>query len=257
MDTIDVGGHWWLPERPEHRVPGWLSYSLSEGLQLRLIGRLRDYHDDHVGEYPRVLGDTEKHQFTLEQCHRARYSNVLGDRGTETIRVGQAFRGCWYEPGEDAGGDSITMLLRHLVHWVRPKSINVSQTNGTMLTASVAQLPAIELHSPHGVITLAHVFRTDGDGQSGLGIEQDVWLTHDAGEVRHASKLLETTGVVRDLISLAADRTATIEGVSIYHPDVGADGASRENRRVRQLDRRSRPSRLEGVGGMGLPFLLR
>jgi hypothetical protein len=51
METIDVGGEWWLPERPERRVAGWLSYDPDKGLQLRLIGRLRDYHEDRTGNY--------------------------------------------------------------------------------------------------------------------------------------------------------------------------------------------------------------
>lgn len=224
METIDVAGEWWLPERPEHRVAGWLAYDADKGFQLRLVGRLRDFHEDRTGNYPRILGDTEKSQFTLEACYRARYSNVIGDRGTETIRVGQVFRGCWYEPGEVACGDSITVRLLHLVHWVKPKGIEVTHPSAGTFTASVSQLPAIELHCPDGRVSLAQVLGTNGDGQSGYGIEQDVWLVHDADEVRDARDLLETTGVVRDVISMALDRSASIEAVSVYHPDIEDDG---------------------------------
>ena len=224
MEMIDVGGEWWLPDRPGHRVAGWLSYDPDEGLQLRLIGRLRDYPEDPTGNYPRILGHTEKHQFTLESCYRARYTNVSGDRGTETIRVGQAFRGCWFEPGEVAGGDSITVRLLHLVHWVKPKGIDVTHPSAGIFTVSVSQGPAIELQCPDGRVSLTQVFGANGDGQSGYGVEQDVWLSHDAGDLRSARDLLETTGVVRDIISMALDRSASIEAVSMYHPDVESDG---------------------------------
>lgn len=227
MTTIDVGGEWWLPERPEHRVAGWLSFDPDKGLQLRLIGRFRDYHDDPTGSYPRILGDTEKHQFTLETCYRVRYTNVIGDRGTETISVGHAFRGCWFEQDEVAGGDSITVQLLHLFHWVKPKGINVARPSAETFTVSITRLPAIDLQCPDGRMSLAQVFETNGDGQSGYGIEQDVVLVHDAGEVRDARDLLKSTGVIRDIISMALDRSASIDAVSVEHPVI-ADGEHRE-----------------------------
>jgi hypothetical protein len=227
MTTIEIGGEWWLPERPEHRVAGWLSSVSDKGLELRLIGRLRGYHDDPTGSYPRILGDTEKHEFTLETCYRVRYTNVIGDRGTETIHVGHAFRGCWFAENEVAGGDSIEVQLLHLVHWVKPKGIKVAHPSAETFTASISRLPAIELQCPDGQMSLAQVFGTSGDGQSGYGIEQDVLLVHDADDVRDARDLLKSTGVVRDIVSMALDRSASIEAVSVYHPDI-ADGEHRE-----------------------------
>jgi hypothetical protein len=36
METVDDGGEWWLPEAPDRKVSGWLTFTVDDGAQLRL-----------------------------------------------------------------------------------------------------------------------------------------------------------------------------------------------------------------------------
>ena len=41
METLEVAGLWWMPTRPDHKVPGILTFDLRKAGLLTLIGGLR------------------------------------------------------------------------------------------------------------------------------------------------------------------------------------------------------------------------
>lgn len=75
-ESRDWTGEWWLPDDPEKKVPGVLSYSPEKGLRLSLIGGW-DYHvtrpgkngstivTDSLQRWPMVLGTGDGKAITL------------------------------------------------------------------------------------------------------------------------------------------------------------------------------------------------
>ena len=57
-------GYFWLPDRPDQRVPGRLTFSSTDGGSLSLIGELAGRRT----ELTRVLGEAEGVGYTLEDC---------------------------------------------------------------------------------------------------------------------------------------------------------------------------------------------
>jgi hypothetical protein len=48
VETIDEGGQWWLPEAPDRKLSGWLTFTVDDGARLRLVGSFRDASDEGV-----------------------------------------------------------------------------------------------------------------------------------------------------------------------------------------------------------------
>jgi hypothetical protein len=246
VETIDGAGEWWLPENPDHRVPGWLTYSVEDGARLRLVGALRDAWMDfgpsegtravteasltQSGTYPRILGQIGSAAFTLEGCFRSRLENSLfgGGPSTETVHADRVFRGAWFEPGEGAGGDSVSVRLAHLVYWLRPNGLDERHwfPNGErgpgdpVIELSGSHVTSIEIPRPQTELRLEHWLGTDGDRIARRSITQDIVATIRCQEVRSWRDLLTLGGEFQDVVSLAMDRVACIESVSFTHPDL-------------------------------------
>lgn len=72
-----LAGQWWLPETPNQRIGGILTYDPAEGLQLDLHGTLIAIQPGPNGTRHnpiRILGQTTDGTVTLHKCMRAGYS---------------------------------------------------------------------------------------------------------------------------------------------------------------------------------------
>ena len=54
-DDGEWAGEWWLPDEPDHKVPGTLRYTSADGLALTLIGAFEDRISTTIspGSWPR------------------------------------------------------------------------------------------------------------------------------------------------------------------------------------------------------------
>ena len=74
MKPFERMGEWWLPENPDRRVSGVLTYGPEDGFSLKLIGSFKDSREwtkpDSSGRsVPVILGNTtEGRHFTLCEC---------------------------------------------------------------------------------------------------------------------------------------------------------------------------------------------
>ena len=50
METLEVAGNWWLPNQPDKKVPGILTFDTLEAGRLKLIGGLRGINDIAISE---------------------------------------------------------------------------------------------------------------------------------------------------------------------------------------------------------------
>lgn len=247
METIDEGGEWWLPDAPDRKVSGWLTFTVDDGAQLRLVGSFRDMQEEGVrhgedavwmtedsieraGSYPRILGQIENKPFTLEGCHRSSLRrNLFGGPAVETIRVDQVYRGVWYDPDEEACGDGIAVRLAHLVYWLRPDALKeVSrwplqdgrQLDEPLIEVAAKDLPSIVIERPTGTLKVVQHLGTKGDGIALQSITQDFVARFDTDSVRPWRELIRPVVQFQDVVSLAMDRVACIEAVSLFHPDL-------------------------------------
>jgi hypothetical protein len=247
VETIDEGGQWWLPEAPDRKLSGWLTFTVDDGARLRLVGSFRDASDEgvrrddgstamtvdsleHAGSYPRILGQIGHKPFTLEGCFRTRLNrNLFGGLPAETIHVDRIYRGVWYEAHEEACGDRIAINMAHLVHWIRPTGLDMdwrppveegNRSEDPVIKLAGNDVPSIELERPRGTMRLFQALGVKGDGIASRSITQDFVARFDAEGVRPWRELIGAVGELQDVVSLAMDRVACIEAVTLFHPDL-------------------------------------
>jgi hypothetical protein len=246
METIDDGGEWWLPETPERRIAGWLTFTVDEGARLRLTGSFSDFVAEGVrredgsiamtedsleraGTYPRILGQIGNKAFTLDGCFRMRLNrNLFGGLASETIHADRIYRGVWYERGEEACGDGIRIALAHLVYWIRPSTMGEEwrwrepgkKLEDPLVALSARNAPSIVLERQVGTIKLSQHLGLSGDRVAHRAIVQDFVAQLDTDGVRPVRDLIRAVAELQDVVSLAMDRVACIEAVSLFHPDL-------------------------------------
>ncbi len=84
--SLQLDGQFWLPDDPDTKVTGIVTFSPSEGAALSLIGSFTDFMDmlnrRPSPDYRRIVGETILGDFrfvTLDDCHLT-FENPFGRR---------------------------------------------------------------------------------------------------------------------------------------------------------------------------------
>jgi hypothetical protein len=247
VDELTVAGLWWLPNSPERKVAGHLYFNRTEGARLSLIGSFRDWEDEGVevapghfefdveslnaaGRYPRIHGRDAKTAWTLEDCFRIKINRNLfgGGPASEEIRCNAVFRGVWYDLDEEVVADRLSAQVLHLVHWVRSSGLSerhrqpVSEgedESDPIWSIGISHLPTVSINLPDGVeVALVHRIGLDGDLVR-WSLTQDFQLDVMAPERRSYQELLAILTDAKTLISIGLNRTACLEGLTLYDPE--------------------------------------
>jgi hypothetical protein len=147
LAEFEVMGHWWLPERPEHRLAGRLVVDPVHGSHLTVIGgALREVtdvvtwvHDENgssaqvgdddvvaAGTYARILGEAEGKHFTLDDgMEISSRRTIMGATFWQRINVRFVFQGTHF-PAEDA--PTATMVV------LEPAGLNIWATHSAITT---------------------------------------------------------------------------------------------------------------------------
>ncbi|MEA2528146.1 MAG: hypothetical protein QOF73_5373, partial [Thermomicrobiales bacterium] len=77
MEEFAHRGSWWLPERPDRRLTGTLTYTFDEGLNLDLDGLLSDTQIFGGPTFPVVHGIADRRSVTLGNCRLSRFGSTV------------------------------------------------------------------------------------------------------------------------------------------------------------------------------------
>ncbi|TFB87874.1 hypothetical protein E3O11_03465 [Cryobacterium levicorallinum] len=132
-------GHWWLPENPDHKVPGVLTYAPGDGLTLRMIGGWEyrnistpapDVTVVHEGlrSWPVVHGTAQNKRITLLdlQCVDAKVFSLRFDSGQPDqldVIARTALIGLHLDSEDDAEFVSCSATIENLTAWSRESAI--------------------------------------------------------------------------------------------------------------------------------------
>lgn len=251
MRLDEQRGVWWLPDRPEGRVHGLLTFSRDQGGRLDLAGALRGVvdegtttHEDGVTRttvteetleasavYPTIHGEVGNTELTLIDCLMThRQTGIFGQAAHEVIHVGQVFKGACFEPNSAPDADSLSVEMKHLAHWVMRTGldygINDSATEKTpsvdhvWSTARARALPDETVVMDDGLtVKLGQTLSTGGDRVTAVSLTQGFYWRLEGRAVRPVEELLSVAGDLQALVSIATGRTAEYEGLTFWHPD--------------------------------------
>lgn len=106
MDSISIMGEWWLPNSPNHKVSGKLEFDPAEGIELRLMGELKEEDANRKERFRNkdplqpeiILGETaEGEDITIIECYE---SNRRNHRTPESHKIRLWIKGQYLIKGE-------------------------------------------------------------------------------------------------------------------------------------------------------------
>jgi hypothetical protein len=282
MDAAHVEhkGEWWMPERPERRVPGILRIDGEGRCVLDLLGELRPWdelgdvthqpggtvrtvtsqHLDDAGRFPRLHGQVGVTAWTLEDCgqiHQER--NIMGGLPHERLSVRIAFKGYWYEPDELPGGDRLLAQMQWTSYWVGAR-IEESETvdpdshrlTGRSITVHASPTESVQVDD-HCELRLLHGIGASGDGIGSRALRHEHWLEISYDFVQPVDVMAARLGTLQPLISLGTGRPAGYESIKLQHPDLTEGPEGRYRHGVEYVanwslrDRNEKPLQWSGV----------
>ena len=232
METLEVAGLWWMPTRPDHKVPGTLTFDLRHAGRLKLIGGLRTPLDRAEGftdasTYGRLHGECRGRSFTLDGCFQLNLVGAPSDPYEQVIYVNHAYEDVWFSADERAEADGLDFDVDGLTEWVAQSGLEQTffqspadgepwvRLEGVALPMREAELPG------SGTATLGHKLSTKSrDTSLSLTESFSFKLAYDSNVA--VPDLLDTASDIQDLVSLATDASAQFGFVRASHPDLAA-----------------------------------
>ena len=226
-DQFEVQGYFWLPSDPDNRIAGILKFDRTAGGSLSLIGSFSDpkqMFDDETRTTSRILGSTEKKDYTLDDCITIRGSlQLFGGVGRQDLRVGRIIEAAVYEEDEPVTADSLYVDYTYLLNWTQFPGPSVSITERgnhgfEKLTIEAAPIADQSCPIPGGTLTLKH--------STGYSVNlEGVTATHNVrakftfDEVLPLDDALDSASDLQDLLTFANDRVVAFEKLEYSHPD--------------------------------------
>jgi hypothetical protein len=82
MQNFSEQGLWWLPETPERRVGGTMTFDVESGVRLQLVGSLSEHGGfNKLTSHPIVYGFAPNKRVTLIECEESSSTDPPGEGG--------------------------------------------------------------------------------------------------------------------------------------------------------------------------------
>lgn len=243
---LTLQGRWWLPDHPDHRVFGTLTWDADEGGSLLLQDELRPvvwldnvladgsvqtYRNDR-GEtqrtYPLIYGQVEHRAYTLLDSFRLNAHEYDEDERTEKVHVNRFLEGAWFDDPDELRVDRLVVDMRHLTGWVNHSGLEVEwpqpdgADTGVFAVVTAKTLPPFETNSDGVTLRLTQALGGTGDHVHALGVEQHWALGLRTPEPEPLDVPLKVAHDFQHLVSIAVGHTAQFEKVVLHHPDLPA-----------------------------------
>ncbi|OGO37096.1 MAG: hypothetical protein A2W35_07115 [Chloroflexi bacterium RBG_16_57_11] len=148
LDTFEISGHWWLPELPEKKYCGRLSFSQVEGGNLDLLGLPGGFENINDPQNPEIiLGlSTKGKPVTLYRCHLRHFNISIPGMQTSTYLIRFIFIGVHFNSDDDITFKGLSVNYTDLDEWVgisgfrvdnNAKDLNITYSYPDPITANI------------------------------------------------------------------------------------------------------------------------
>ena len=176
MERLEIEGHFWLPDRPDDRVAGTLTFDPADGSELALIGAL-----DSQLPLSRILGLASDGIYTLDDCFLVNESSSAITK--QRFRVNRVLGGVGYDKDESLVFDRFTVSVANLVEWVQPPAMPEDIKWGAgpdgrehRYTIMLDPFDAQHVSPPNGTLALRQWRGFDGDGLNERALRQRLFF---------------------------------------------------------------------------------
>lgn len=130
-DVLECTGLWWLPEKPENKIHGKLSFDVRNGATLGLDGAL-DENPDTGSYHEIILGDSFGKRITLSGCVLRSFNSTLisGARKytKSTFIVSVLYVGCHFAKRGDIKFSEASVRFSQLEDWLGERLFQYEDT---------------------------------------------------------------------------------------------------------------------------------
>ena len=249
-------GYFWLPDRPEERVPGRLTFNTTDGGSLSLIGELAG----REAQSSRVLGEAEGAAYTLEDCLMALTRH---GQGKQVLHVQRLVVGAFYEKDEPIEADRVSVQLTNLPYWAQSAGFADAmhpdrEEHGGRWVISSNPIEPFSVPIRQGTLRLEQTRGSAGDGITSLTLTQGAYFHGEFNGTLPLDDVVDLTSDLQDLVSIGADRSAAFERFVLWHPDFSVERGGRPRRQPieylaewnAQPDRKKHGLTFAELGGM-------
>lgn len=110
-------GYWWLPETPDERIAGTLTYTPQKGATLELFGSFAQATADFAGFGPEIVwGESDHGVVTLHDCVLTHLS--VGSTNNSRLRARNVFLGYHFASESDMNFEKLFVRYSNLDEWI-------------------------------------------------------------------------------------------------------------------------------------------
>jgi hypothetical protein len=141
-------GMWWLPEKPENKVAGVLTFTQHEGAELKLIGC---FDKSNLLELKIILGETTRgEKISLVNCIQTDLKTNNSGAATSLFEVDIIFNDVHFFKIEDIKFNSLSVHFSHLDEWLGSKPLNRADGKNGEIIISFKQPSQVKTHLKDG-----------------------------------------------------------------------------------------------------------
>lgn len=214
IKAVQYKGIWWLPDNPEKKVTGYLTFNLEDGLQLEVIGDFAE-HDKpslaRLNDYDIILGlASDGKTITLTNCMATSAKSALFSFPVLAFRAEIAFVGAHFQSGNEMLFKSVFIDYSYLNEWLSTSGFSLqfsSDFRDFKIEYSHPEKIEAAIDDECGISV---VFSRTGPSLSKPGnkvsIKQNAHIKIEYTQDRSLDDYLTISGRLRDFLSLAVGR---------------------------------------------------
>jgi len=242
-EARDWTGEWWLPDDPNTKVPGVLSFSPDEGLRLRLIGGW-DYQVTHPGEngstivtdelkqWQMVLGTGDGEAMTLlgvgvVTARSHGFGGLFGPPAKLELRAGIGLVGVYMDDPDEAAFVAASAHVEDLTVWSRRSGIEEthhwgSDPDSVSGEIRLSRLSSLSVEAGPLTVKLSHFswqpYSELSRSRTLTRVQESQVIRFEREEPQPLEYWTELLDGMADLMSLSTLRACGIVSMRVYFP---------------------------------------
>ncbi|MFB9194670.1 HEPN domain-containing protein [Actinomadura verrucosospora] len=219
MQEIDSPGVFWLPDSPEDKLSGRLTFSPTGKVRLNLVGEFAHAKFRSFDQF-QIHGWIGSDPITLDGCFSngvyRKYSGVSESRfAANRMFIGHIFK------DQELNFQQVCINVSHLAEWTGRTGIHVQESTDQSNSFSISYThPPEEISEfSRGRVSLGQSWSRKTQ-LSKAEIIQQPFIRIEYNELVHCDDILTDVGRVQDLLTLCIDSPADTDKVIFCRPDI-------------------------------------
>jgi hypothetical protein len=219
-------GYFWLPEKPEKKIPGILSIDDGGKIELEIIGHFKEDIDsfNDNNDPTRIIGHIEKDGLvTLDECFYIKKNHSFGGISKSKIRANKVLSGAAWDKNEPVTFNTFSFSIDCLDEWVGISGINViNDWDNHTATINYSPPETISFFLDNGMKCEIHFAHTlpSFPAITEAKITQRAYLKLESKSLLRLNDFTTVAFKITNLMCFAMDEIVSIQNVSATSSEI-------------------------------------